>query len=176
MDFTDEQHTLRYPASEKPGEAGIYKRFATNPHTGKEIVHYCLFEDGWWYEGGFEPADALTYPMRKSHFQDDGFEWCGVMPGSYERTDVQEVKVNIFAGNFFGTDKITAAIDARLDADKSFEPKLQPGDIQRIAEECGIAVDASATVAELEAQAANLDKQIEEAQRAEFAASFFGGQ
>lgn len=148
MDFTDEQHTKRYPASEKPGEAGLYKRFAANPNTDEEIVHYCLFDDGWWYEGSVVSSSALNMPLRKSHFQDDGFEWCGVMPGSYERPDVQAVKADIFAGNFFGMGELTEAIGKMSDGDADFESKIKPGDVTAAAAQVQLDLEEPASISE----------------------------
>lgn len=113
MDFTDEQHTIWYPGSEKPGQDGLYKRRKVDKITGERgPVEYSLWEDGWWYEGWPEVTSALNHPLRKSHYQPshwEDFEWCGLMPGSYERPDVQEVKTANFVGAFFGDGEIAAA-------------------------------------------------------------------
>lgn len=162
MDFSDEQHTLWYPGSEKPGEDGLYKRRKANAdgEGNPGEVMYCLWQDGWWYEGSIILTSALNTPLRKSHYQPghwEDFEWCGVMPGSYERPDVQAVKTDIFASSFFDTTELTKAIDNMSDGDENFEPKLRTGDV-------------AAAAAQIETPPAP------ETVDAQFAADFFGEQ
>lgn len=149
MDFTDEQHTDWFAATELPGEDGLYKRRAIDPISGERgRVEYCLWSEGWWYEGSPELTSALNHPLRKSRYQAgvwEDFEWCGVMPGSYERPDVQEVKVENFVTGFFGGDKPTTTLADEIDG---------------AVDEIDSAVDEGATAAIGEAQ--------------QFSADFFG--
>lgn len=120
MDFPE---TDWFPGTEKPGEDGLYKRRPIDKISGERgRIDYCLWQDGWWYEGSPDLTSALNTPLRKSRYQPghwEDFEWCGVMPGSYERPDVAEVKAANFVGGFFGEPVLNADPEAEAQAAQS---------------------------------------------------------
>jgi hypothetical protein len=180
------EETNWFPGTEKPGEDGLYKRRKVDQISGERgPVMYCLWSDGWWYEGSEVLTSALNEPLRKSHYQPghwEDFEWCGLMPGAYERPDVQAVKTENFVGGFFGDGEIAAAIQA-IKANNDFESKLQPGDVTAAAEQAfsGDNQHPESIVTE-RGQQQMLDLALEEPvnntpeANAQFAAGFFGGE